>query len=175
MTGAIGSDVSRLTAFDRTPRLAELKVSYRRSRNRRVRQGVNEQTPYVISDSKSCARYLRQIWNDDTIELREEFIVLCLNNVHEVLGWINVASGGLSATVVDPRIIFGVALLTVSASIIVAHNHPSGSVSPSPHDSVITQQLRDAGKVLGITLLDHLIVSRDTYYSFADSGWTDQR
>ena len=173
MTDTIGNNVSKLAAFDRTPRLAELKVSYRRSRNRRVKKERNEQTLYGIRDSKSCEKYLREIWNQDTIELREEFIVLCLNNAHEVLGWINVSSGGLSATVVDPRIIFGVALQTVSASIIVAHNHPSGSVIPSPHDKAITQQLRAAGKVLGITLLDHLIVSRDSYYSFADSGWTE--
>ena len=173
MTGAIENNVSKLAAFDRTPRLAELKVSYRRSRNRRVKQETNEQTLYEIRDSKSCETYLRKIWNQDTIELREEFIVLCLNNAHEVLGWINVASGGLSATTVDPRIIFGVALLTVSAAIVVAHNHPSGTVNPSPQDTTVTQQLRAAGKVLGITLLDHLIVSRDNYYSFADSGWTE--
>lgn len=173
MTGAIGNDVSKLAAFDRTPMLAELKVSYRRSRNRRVTRETNKQTLYEIRDSKSCETYLRKIWNQDTIELREEFIVLCLNNAHEVLGWINVASGGLSATTVDPRIIFGVALLTVSAAIVVAHNHPSGTVNPSPQDTVITRQLRAAGKMLGITLLDHLIVSRDSYYSFADSGWTE--
>lgn len=164
------NDVSRLAAFERTPRLAELKVSYRR-RNRRHKKETSDETHFLIRDSKDCETYLRQIWNHDTIELREEFIVLCLNNAHEVLGWINIATGGLSATTVDPRLIFGVALSTVSASIIVAHNHPSGSVNPSPQDIGVTKRLRAAGEVLAITLVDHLIVTRDNYYSFADSGW----
>ena len=156
-------------AFDRTPRLAELKVSYRRCRSSREKSA---ESPFVIVDSKSCETYLRQIWNKDTMELREEFVVLCLNAANEVLGWINIASGGFSATVVDPRIIFGVALQTASSSIIVAHNHPSGSLRPSHQDSTITEQLRAAGKMLAITLHDHLIITRDGYYSFADMGWT---
>lgn len=164
--------VIKLAAFNRTPRLAELRVSYRRSRDRRVKREKIEETPFVIRDSKSCEMYLRQVWNQDTIELREEFIVLCLNSAHEVLGWINIASGGLSATVVDPRIIFGVALQTVSASIVVAHNHPSGSPIPSPQDVAVTRQLRDAGKLIGVAVLDHLIITHGDYFSFADSDWT---
>ena len=159
----------QLEAIDRTPRLAELKVSYRRRRGIR---GITAERPYVIIDSKSCEIYLRQIWNMDTIELREEFIVLCLNSANEVLGWINIASGGINSTVVDPRIIFGVALQTASTSIIVAHNHPSGLLRPSHQDITITEQLRAAGEMLAITLYDHLIVTHDRYYSFADMGWT---
>ena len=159
----------QLESIDRTPRLAELKVSYRRRRGSR---GKTAERPYVIVDSKSCEIYLRQIWNKDTIELREVFIVLCLNCANEVLGWINIASGGISATVVDPRLIFGVALQTASTSIVVAHNHPSGLLRPSHQDITITKELRAAGEMLAITLHDHLIVTRDRYYSFADMGWT---
>lgn len=157
-----------LKTFDRTPNLAELKVSYRRRRTRRK----YDETRVAIVDSKSCETYLRQIWNGDTLELREEFIMLCLNSAHHVLGWVNVASGGLDATAVDPRIIFGVALQTASTAIIVAHNHPSGSLKPSPQDIAVTQQLRDAGKLLAINVLDHLIITRDGYFSFADMAWT---
>ena len=164
--------MSPLNTFDRTPNLAELKVSYRRRRSRGGKRKNVDETPFVIANSSSCETYLRQIWNKDTLELREEFIVLCLNSAHQVLGWINVASGGLSATAIDPRIIFGVALQTASAAIIVAHNHPSGSLKPSRQDIAITQQLRTAGELLAINVLDHLIITRDGFFSFADSGWT---
>ena len=97
--------------------------------------------------------------------------MICLNSAHQVLGWVNIASGGFSATTVDPRIIFGIALQTASAAIVIAHNHPSGSLTPSPQDIAVTQQLRAAGKMLAITVLDHLIITRESYFSFADSEW----
>jgi len=158
--------MTRITTIERSPMLAELKVSYRRNGTRRAKR---QESPFVVVDSMRCDIYLRRIWNKDTIEFREEFIVLCLNSTHEVLGWINVASGGFSATTIDPRIIFGVALQTASSAIVVAHNHPSGSLKPSPQDIAITQQLRAAGKMIGINVLDHLIITRDSYFSFADS------
>jgi len=157
-----------IRAFEHTPNLAELKVSYRRSGTRRRKQDA---CPFVVRDPIGCDIYLRRIWNKGTIELREEFIVLCLNAAHEVLGWVNVASGGFSATTIDPRIIFGIALQTASSAIVVAHNHPSGSLTPSPQDIAITQQLRAAGKMLSINVLDHLIITRESYFSFADSEW----
>lgn len=80
-----GRNLIALTAFERTPRLAELKVSYRRPRNRRTKSGNTQQGPIAIVDSGSCEAYLRQIWNKDTIEFREEFIVLCLNGVSSAL------------------------------------------------------------------------------------------
>ena len=156
-----------IKAFDRTPRLAELKVSYRRCRRSR---GKIAASPFVIVDSKSCEIYLRQIWNKDTIELREEFIVLCLNAANEVLGWINIASGGFSATVADPRIIFGVALQTASSSIIVAHNHPSGSPHPSASDIALTNTLKQALSLVDVRILDHFIIAGNHVYSFAEHG-----
>lgn len=167
-----GKTMIILKDFERTPHLAELKVSYRRKGTRRAKQGEPDETPFVARDPMSCDMYLRHIWNKDTIDLREEFIVICLNAAHEVLGWVNIASGGFRATTVDPRIIFGIALQTASSSIIVAHNHPSGSLTPSPQDIAVTNQLRTAGKMLGITVLDHLIITRESYFSFADSEWT---
>jgi DNA repair protein RadC len=164
--------MTMLKAFERTPKLAELKVSYRRGGSGRGKRAGTEESPFFIRDSKSCETYFRRIWNKDTIELREEFIVLCLNTSHEVLGWVNVASGGLDSTTVDPRIIFGVALQTASSAIIVAHNHPSGSPKPSAQDIAVTQQLREGGKMLRIPVLDHLIITRESFFSFADSDWS---
>jgi DNA repair protein RadC len=166
-----GKTVISLGDFDRTPNLAELKMSYRRRRSRRPKPV--DDTRHAIVDSKSCEAYLRQIWNQDTLELREEFVMVCLNGAHHAMGWVNISSGGLDSALADSRIIFGVALQTASAAIVVAHNHPSGSLKPSPHDLATTKRLRSAGEILSITLLDHLIITRDAYFSFADSGWPE--
>ena len=83
------------------------------------------------------------------------------------LGWVRVASGGMDAVNVDPRLVFGVALQTASAAIVVAHNHPGGNCDPSPQDRDVTDRLTLAGKLLGIRVLDHLILGRDGCYSFA--------
>jgi DNA repair protein RadC len=159
-----------LQSFERTPRLAEMKVSYRRERARRK----TRETPHAIRRPIHCDTYLRKIWDKDTIDLREEFIVLCLNGAHEVLGWVKVATGGINSTPVDPRIIFGVALQTASSTIVVAHNHPSGSLTPSQADYDVTRALRAAGKLIGINVLDHLIITREGYFSFTDACWPEK-
>jgi DNA repair protein RadC len=156
--------VITLHSFDRTPQLAELEVSYRRRRKNA------EDRPAAILNSWTCEAYLRQIWNSNTMDLREEFVVLCLDSAHQVLGWVNISSGGLDATTVDPRLVFGIALQTASAAIVVAHNHPSGSLEPSPQDIAMTKRLCAAGELLSIRVLDHFILTRDGYRSFADSG-----
>jgi DNA repair protein RadC len=156
-----------LKTFERTPNLAELKVSYKR---RRPRDDKQEKMPWVLSSPMSCDKYLRTLWDEDTIDLREEFVMVCLNNALEVLGWVKLHTGGLDSSQVDPRLVFGVALQTASAAIVVAHNHPSGSVEPSEADRVMTRRLADGAKLLGIRFLDHLIVNRSSLYSFASSG-----
>jgi DNA repair protein RadC len=156
--------VISLHCFDRTPHLAELQVSYRRRRTN------SEERPTAILNSWTCEAYLRQIWNGKTIDLREEFVVLCLDSAHQALGWVNISSGGLDTTTVDPRLVFGVALQTASAAIVVAHNHPSGSLEPSPQDIAMTKRLYAAGELLSIRVLDHFIFTREGYRSFADSG-----
>lgn len=94
-------------------------------------------------------------------------MVVCLNNAHEVLGWVRIASGGMDAVNVDPRLVFGVALQAASAAIIVAHNHPGGNCDPSQEDWVVTERLKRAGELLNIRMLDHLILGRDGCFSFA--------
>lgn len=156
-----------LKTFERTPSLAELKVTYRRGRPRDDRQG---KMPWVLSTPVSCEKYLRTLWDKDTIDLREEFVVVCLNASLEVLGWVKLHTGGLDHASVDSRLVFGVALQTASAAIVVAHNHPTGNLSPSDADRITTRRLRNGAEVLGIRFLDHVIVNRDGYFSFAEAG-----
>lgn len=120
-----------LKTLDRTPSLAELKVSYRRGKPKDTSQIA---MPFRVASAVSCERYLRQVWNADTIELREEFVVVCLNGSHEVLGWIRLRTGGFNHAQVDIRLLLGVTLQTASTAIVVAHNHPSGNLEPSGED-----------------------------------------
>ena len=157
-----------LKTLERTPRLAELRVTYKRGR--RKKEAQSEETPPVVKSPMKAAEYLRSLWDDDTIDLREEFVVLCLDASNTVLGWVKLHTGCIDSSQVDPRLVFGVALKTASAAIVVAHNHPSGSVEPSEADRVMTKRLAEGAKLLGIRLLDHLIVNRSSLYSFASSG-----
>jgi DNA repair protein RadC len=116
----------------------------------------------------SCEKYLRTLWDEDTIDLREEFVMVCLNNALEVLGWVKLHTGGLNSTTVDPRLVFGVALQTASSAIVVAHNHPTGNLTPSEHDLEVTKRLIEGARLLDIRFLDHLIVNRVGYVSLME-------
>jgi DNA repair protein RadC len=100
----------------------------------------------------------------------EEFWVLFLNNSNKVLAKTQISKGGLTATVVDVRLLFKRALELASVGLIVCHNHPSGKLQPSNADKQITQKIKLAGATLDIKLLDHLIVTEKNYFSFADEG-----
>jgi DNA repair protein RadC len=101
---------------------------------------------------------------------QEQFIAVDLNGAHEVLS-INVVSiGTVSRTLVHPREVFSPAIEKRASAIIVAHNHPSGNLNPSPEDSDVTRRLKSAGDILGITVLDHLVFCMDGYYSFLEHG-----
>jgi DNA repair protein RadC len=122
-----------------------------------------------ITSSRDACETFRTIWNDQ-IELYESFYVLFLNRANHVVGFRCISQGGVTGTVVDPKAIFQAALLTNASSIILSHNHPSGVLTPSEADIRITRKLKEAGGVLEINVLDHLILSDETYYSFADEG-----
>ena len=151
-----------MEGLERCPMLAELEVSYKSKRSREQR--------IPIRSSQDVDRFLRTIWNEKTLELVEEFYVICLNGSHEAIGWVRVSTGGLNSTSIDPRIIFGVALQTASTAIIVAHNHPSGSLEPSNQDKEVTKMLKEAGKLLKIKVLDHIILTKDSSFSFEEHG-----
>lgn len=101
---------------------------------------------------------------------REQFVVLLLDTQNGVRGIHTVTVGTLDASLVHPREVFKPAILASSASIILAHNHPSGEPSPSGEDRAVTKQLRAAGTTLGIAILDHVIVGDERYFSFAEAG-----
>jgi len=100
----------------------------------------------------------------------EEFWIILLNRANKVLKKCNISEGGISGTVVDPKKIFKISLDNHASSIILGHNHPSGVVTPSEADCRITKKIVDAGAMLEVTVLDHLIIGEDSYYSFADDG-----
>jgi DNA repair protein RadC len=110
-------------------------------------------------------------WDQDSIEHIEEFKLLLMNRSNSVLGIMPVSKGGLSGTVTDVRLIYQGAIKANASGIIVCHNHPSGNLNPSESDTKITQKIKDAGLLMDIQLLDHLILTMDgSYYSFADNG-----
>ncbi|GAA4456834.1 DNA repair protein RadC [Nibrella saemangeumensis] len=100
----------------------------------------------------------------------EEFWILLLNRANEVLRPVQISAGGVSGTVADPKLIFKHALEYLSSAIILVHNHPSGNLTPSQADKALTRKLKEAGRVLEIPVLDHLIFTDRTYLSFADEG-----
>lgn len=100
----------------------------------------------------------------------EEFWVVLLNRANIVLKKMAISTGGISGTVADPRLIFKVALENMASAVILVHNHPSGNPKPSDADLVITRKMKEAGKLLEIPVLDHLIFTDSEYYSFADEG-----
>jgi len=143
-------------------KVAEIEISYRPAFKL-------AELPQVTSSLKAY-QVLMDRWDDGRLELLEEFKVILLNRRARVLGIVNISQGGLSGTVADPKVIFAVALKACASGMILAHNHPSGELSPSDADLALTNKLRSGGDILGIDVHDHLIVSRYGYYSFGDEG-----
>ena len=119
-----------------------------------------------ITQSNDVARLCADMLRLD----REEFRVLLLNAKHRVMGVHTVSIGSLTVSIVHPREVYKAAILANAAAIIGIHNHPSGNPDPSPEDHALTKRLAEAGTLLGITLLDHVIIGENTHYSFADQG-----
>lgn len=123
-----------------------------------------------INCSQNAYDILHQHWSDEKLELLEEFKILLLNRANRVLGIVNISTGGVTGTVADPKIIFSSALKANACSIILAHNHPSGNLKPSEADIKLTTRMKQAGQLLDISVLDHIILTSDQYFSMADNG-----
>ena len=123
-----------------------------------------------ITTSVDAYEILQKIWNRDKIELVEEFKVLLLNRSNKVLGVLDASSGGITGTVADPRIILTAAIKANAVGIVLSHNHPSGSLKPSRADEELTVKIKEAARFLDMTVLDHIIITSEGYYSFADEG-----
>lgn len=126
---------------------------------------------YVIRSSEDACKLLMQsAFHTDTLEYKEYVKLVLLNNANKVLGIATISEGGMNSTTVDVRLILQTALLAHATAIILAHNHPSGEWMPSRHDDMITKKIKEATGVVDILLHDHIIVTRDGYYSYKDEG-----
>lgn len=123
-----------------------------------------------VGCSRQVYEVLYNFWDKDTLELAEHFQVMLLNRSNRVLGICTISKGGTAGTVVDAKLVFASALKGAAQSIVISHNHPSGNLLPSEQDKRLTANLVIIGKALDLPILDHLIVTADGYYSFADEG-----
>src|SRR5690606_30713498 len=123
-----------------------------------------------ITSSKDAYEVLLDNWDEDRLEFVEQFKVLLLNRANKVLGIFEVSTGGVSGTVADPKLVFAAAIKANASAIILSHSHPSGNLKPSDADLKLTKRLKDGGQYLEISVLDHIIVTSEGYYSFADEG-----
>ena len=123
-----------------------------------------------IYSSEDAYKVLLPTYKKGTICYKEYFKVLFLNQANQVLGYTLISEGGITETSVDVRVILQAALLTNSVALVLAHNHPSGNPRPSRQDMEITKQVKEAARLMRITVIDHLILTDAGYYSFADEG-----
>lgn len=142
--------------------VAEIQLSYHP-------QVKPSQRP-TVTNSREVYQLFYDNWDADRIELQEQFKVMLLNRGSRVLGIVDISTGGIAGTIADPKLIFATALKAGASSIILAHNHPSGQLTPSQADRTLTKKLTDGGKLLDISVFDHVILTADSYFSFADEG-----
>ena len=140
--------------------LAEVQITYSNP--------VKSVDRFKVVGSQSVASALREFWPSyDHIEF---MYMIMLNRQNQILGYHQVSKGGITGTIIDLRVIYQVALKANASAIIIAHNHPSGNLEPSETDKKVSREVKDAGKILNITLLDHIILTTDGFHSMADDG-----
>ncbi len=121
-----------------------------------------------ITCSEDAYKVLMSLWDENKIELVEQFQILLLNQANRVIAASVISTGGMTGTVADIRVIFATALKARACKIILAHNHPSGNLEPSTADREMTSKIKAAGEYMDLRVLDHLIVSNEGYYSFEE-------
>jgi DNA repair protein RadC len=142
--------------------VAEIQLSYKS----KVKASLRPK----ITSSRDAYEVLNKYWDENKIEFVEQFKVLLLNRANKVIGLYEVSTGTTTHTVADPRLIFASAIKANACGIILAHNHPSGNLSASQADIQLTTKMKDGGKLLEIQVLDHIIITSESYFSFADEG-----
>lgn len=141
--------------------LQEIKVDYARNYKGEA-----------VCHSSHAAELCRQAFNQThaSIDLKEYAFIILLNRSNCPIGYYKLSEGGVSGCVVDPKIAFSVALSCLACGIILCHSHPSGSLKPSTADTELTRKFKASGELLDITLLDHIILTSESYCSYADEG-----
>ena len=142
--------------------VAEIQLSYKSDVKPSLRPKIN--------GAQDAHKVLLENWDDSKIEFVKQFKVLLLNRANKALGVFEVSSGSSTGTVADPKLIFAAAIKANSCGIILAHNHPSGNLQPSQADIDLTTKVKEGDKLLEIQVVDHLIVTKEGYYSFANEG-----
>ena len=150
------------TKEKRQYQVAEIQLIYKSNVKPSLRPKIN--------CSKDACNVFRETWDDSKIDLLEQFKVMFTNRANKVLGIFELSTGGISGTVADPKLIFAAAIKAAACGMILAHNHPSGNLQPSQADINLTRKIKEAGKLLEIQCLDHIILTSEGYYSFADEG-----
>lgn len=142
--------------------VAEIQLTYKST--------VKPSLRLKINSSRDAYNILHKNWDASKIEFVEQFKVILTNRANKVLGIFEVSTGGVSGTVADPKLIFAAAIKANACGIILSHNHPSGNLKPSQADIDLTKKMKEGSRLLEIQLLDHVIVTTEGYYSFADEG-----
>lgn len=142
-------------------KIAEISINYKSLKT--------DIEPQKICTSQDAAKFLRSIWSE-RIEYVEESYLILLNRANKILGYLKLSEGGTSGTVVDVKMILQASLKANAHGIILFHNHPSSSLKPSNEDILLTKRVKEAAKTMDVLLLDHIILTADSYYSFADEG-----
>ncbi len=141
-------------------KLTEIQVSYITGDNKKTQ----------ITNSNDAYKLLLSHWNMNTIEMQEVVKIVLLNRANYVIGIYELSKGGVSNSTVDIKLLLSIALKSLSSGIILVHNHPSGNLTPSNSDNEITEKIKDACGFLELRLIDHLIITKQSYYSFADNS-----
>jgi len=123
-----------------------------------------------ISSSEDIAKYFRGIFDQETLEVYEQVMVIFLNNSMNTIAWYKASQGGMTGTIIDIRLILKAALDCYATNIVICQNHPSGKLEASEADRNITKKLKEACNIMQIQLIDHIILTTESYYSFSNEG-----
>lgn len=134
-----------------------------------LKKSKSEFPKETIKSSREASEFIRKFYTDD-MEIYESCFILLLNRANATIGYAKISQGGISGTVVDVRIIAKYAIESLASSVILAHNHPSGNLRPSEQDNQITSKCKQTLAIMDVTLVDHLILTSDGHYSYADEG-----
>lgn len=141
-------------------KVSEIKISYMNDVDEKIK----------VMGSSEVYQVLKANWDLDTIELQEEFKILLLNQGNQVLGIQSMFKGGINTCSIDVRLIMGMALKANASALVITHNHPSGNLNASESDKRITSKIKECCELFDIRLLDHIIMAKNSYLSFADEG-----
>ena len=141
-------------------KVSEIKISYMNEVDEKIK----------VMGSSEVYQDLKANWDLDTIELQEEFKILLLNQGNQVLGIKSMFKGGINTCSIDVRLIMGMALKANASALVITHNHPSGNLNARESDKRITSKIKECCELFDIRLLDHIIMAKNSYLSFADEG-----